>query len=118
MEYGLLAILILRISIRICRINFIHMEIPVSRATCDVREALPHKGLSTVGQGIRVPLPEDRRIFTPIDRASYKWRKEYDNRTAVERGNSRLDVSFGFELHTIRGMGKMKSGCGLAMARI
>lgn len=68
-----------------------------------------------VKQGIRIPLALDRRIFTPIDRASYKWEKEYDKRTAVERVNSRLDVSFGFELHTIRGMAKMKLRCGLAL---
>lgn len=68
-----------------------------------------------VAQGIRIPLSEDRRIFTPIDRSSYKWEKEYNKRTAVERVNSRLDVSFGFELHTIRGMSKMKLRCGLAL---
>lgn len=68
-----------------------------------------------VAQGIRIPLEEDRRIFTPIDRASYKWEREYNKRTAVERVNSRLDVSFGFENHTIRGMKKMKIKCGLAL---
>ena len=66
-------------------------------------------------QGIRIPMSKDRRIFTPIDRASYKWKREYNKRTAVERINSRLDVSFGFELHTIRGMKKMKLRCGLAL---
>ena len=39
----------------------------------------------------------------------------YAHRTAVERVNSRLDVSFGFELHTIRGMAKMRVRCGLAL---
>ena len=68
-----------------------------------------------VVQGIRISLSEDRRIFTPSDRASYKWEKEYNKRTAVERVNSRLDVSFGLELHTIRGMKKMKLRCGLAL---
>ena len=68
-----------------------------------------------VAQGIRIPMSEDRRIFTPIDRSSYKWEKEYNKRTSVERVNSRLDVSFGFELHTIRGMAKMKMRCGLAL---
>jgi len=68
-----------------------------------------------VAQGLRIPLSEDRRIFTPIDRASYKWEKKYNKRTSVERVNSRLDVSFGFELHTIRGMNKMKIRCGLAL---
>jgi hypothetical protein len=68
-----------------------------------------------VAQGIRIPMKVDRRIFTPIDRSSYKWDKEYDKRTSVERVNSRLDVSFGFELHTIRGLAKMKMRCGLAL---
>jgi hypothetical protein len=68
-----------------------------------------------VAQGIRIPLSEDRRIFTPIDRASYKWEREYARRTAVERVYSRLDVSFGFELHTIRGMAKMKMRYGLVL---
>ncbi len=68
-----------------------------------------------VAQGLRIPLSEDRRIFTPIARASCKWEKEYNKRTSVERVNSRLDVSFGFELHTIRGMNKMKLRCGLAL---
>ena len=68
-----------------------------------------------VAQGLRIPLAEDRRIFTPIDRASYKWEREYNKRTSAERVNSRLDVSFGFELHTIRGIDKMKLRCGLAL---
>ena len=66
-------------------------------------------------QEIRIPLSEDRRIFTPIDRASYKWKREYNKRTAIERVNSRLDVSFGLENHTIRGLKKMKVKTGLAL---
>ena len=50
-----------------------------------------------------------------MDRSSYAWEREYAHRTAVERVNSRLDVSFGFELHTIRGMAKMRARCGLAL---
>src|SRR5690625_1965307 len=69
-----------------------------------------------VKQGIRIPLKEDRRILTPIDRASYKWVREYNKRTAVERVNSRLDVSFGFENHTVRGLKKMKVKAGLALS--
>ena len=69
----------------------------------------------SVKQGIRISLHENRRIFTPIDRASYKWKREYNKRTAVERVNSRLDVSFGFENHTIRGLKKMKVRAGLAL---
>jgi hypothetical protein len=36
-------------------------------------------------------------------------------RTAVERVNSRLDVSFGFEHHAIRGLKKMHTRCALAL---
>lgn len=68
-----------------------------------------------VAQGIRIPLKTERRIFTPIDRPSPQWAREYDRRTAVERVNSRLDVSFGFELHTIRGLQKMQLRCSLAL---
>ena len=66
-------------------------------------------------KGIRIKLDVDRRIFTPIDRASYKWDRYYDKRTAVERVNSRLDESFGFERHYIRGKRKMSIRCGIAL---
>jgi len=77
--------------------------------TCAGAEECP------VRQGIRIPLEEDRRIFTPIDRASYKWEREYNKRTAVERVNGRLEMSFGFKNHTIRGLKKMKARCGLSL---
>ena len=56
---------------------------------------------------VRIPLSEDRRIFTPVARSSYKWKTIYNDRTAVERVNSRIDKMFGFENHTIRGLQKM-----------
>ena len=65
--------------------------------------------------GIRIPIKTDRRIFTPIDRSSYKWERYYKKRTAVERVNSRLDESFGFEKHYIRGKKKMEIKCGIAL---
>ena len=65
---------------------------------------------------VRIPLKTNRRIFTPVARSSYKWKQLYKSRTAVERINSRLDVSFGFENHTIRGLKKMKARCGLALS--
>lgn len=68
---------------------------------CHGRDACP------IGNAIRIPLSVDRRVFTPVARSSYSWRTLYNNRTAVERVNSRLDVSFGFEHHTIRGHDKM-----------
>src|SRR5690625_4933222 len=77
--------------------------------TCKGAEKCPVK------QGFRIPLHENRRVFTPIDRSSYKWEREYNKRTAVERVNSRLDISFGFENHTIRGLKKMKVKVGLSL---
>lgn len=67
------------------------------------------------GRIVRIPLDKDRRIFTPVARSSYKWKREYAYRTAVERVNSRLDTSFGFEHHTIRGKAKMQVRVGLAL---
>lgn len=72
-------------------------------------------GKCPIKQGLRIKLVENRRIFTPIDRASYKWKRYYDKRTSVERVNSRLDESFGFEKHYIRGKSKMKIRCGIAL---
>jgi len=63
----------------------------------------------------RVSLEIDRRIFTPVARSSYAWERDYNRRTAVERVNSRLDVSFGFERHFIRGQKKMEMRVGLAL---
>ena len=67
------------------------------------------------GRTIRIPLETDRRIFVPIARSSYAWGRKYKRRTAVERINSRLDVSFGFENHFIKGLAKMEVRVGLAM---
>lgn len=63
----------------------------------------------------RISLEIDRRIFTPVARSSYAWERRYKGRTAVERVNSRLDVSFGFEKHFIRGQKKMELRVGLAL---
>jgi hypothetical protein len=73
------------------------------------------EGTCPVKQGIRIKLDIDRRIFTPIDRASYKWKREYNKRPSIERVNSRLDESFGFEKHYIRGKKKMEIRCGIAL---
>lgn len=72
-------------------------------------------GACPVAGGIRIPLSQDRRIFTPLARSSYRWAREYKKRTVVERVNSRLDVSFGFENHYIKGLSKMKLRCGIAL---
>jgi len=70
----------------------------------------------TKGKLVRIPLETDRRVFVPIARSSYKWQRLYNGRTAVERVNSRIDLSFGFEHHFIRGKAKMTMRIGLALA--
>ncbi|MEW5784555.1 MAG: transposase [Bacillota bacterium] len=92
------------------------------RNTLKYRCPAEHYGISCQGKkecpaagAIRIPLKEDRRIFTPVARGSYKFEDLYDMRTAVERVNSRLDVSFGFEKHYIRGLKKMQMRVGLAL---
>ena len=66
-------------------------------------------------KSLRIPLSEDRRIFTPVARSSYKWEKLYKERTSIERVNSRIEVSYGYERHYIRGLKKMKLRCGLSL---
>ena len=70
---------------------------------------------SEYGRVVRIPLETDRRIFTPLARSSYAWVRGYRRRTAVERVNSRLDGSFQFERHYIRGHKKMQLRVGLAL---
>ena len=69
----------------------------------------------SVGKALRIDIEQERRVFTPLPRHSLKWERLYDMRTAVERVNSRLDVSFGFEHHAIRGLKKMQTRCALAL---
>ena len=92
------------------------------RQTLKYRCPAHHYGISCAGQdqcpvnkAIRIPLEEDPRIFTSVARSSYKWKELYKMRTATERVNSRLDVSFGFERHFIRGQRKMELRVGLAL---
>jgi len=94
-----------------------------ARGTLKYRCPARHYGLTCRGQercavrgAVRIRLKEDRRVFTPAVRSSYKWRRLYAKRSAVERVNSRLDVSFGFERHFIRGLLKMQVCVGLALA--
>jgi hypothetical protein len=66
--------------------------------------------------GMRIPLEQDRRIFTPLARETKGWERAYKRRSAVERVNGRLDQSFGFERHFIRGLKKMQLRVDLALA--
>ncbi len=75
-------------------------------------------GCETNGYGrvVRVPLERDRRIFTPTPCGSPSWKLVYGRRIAVKRINSRIDNSFGFERHYIRGKAKMTARVGIAVA--
>jgi len=68
-----------------------------------------------ISDNIRIDINSNPRIFTPLARSSYKWKTVYKKRSSVERVNSRLDESFGFEKHFIRGIKKMKVRCSLAL---
>jgi len=72
-------------------------------------------GDTKYGKTVRVPLDLDRRLFVPLPRSTPKWQKLYNKRSSIERVNSRLDVSFGFENHTIRGKMKMTLFIGVSL---
>lgn len=92
------------------------------RNTLKYRCPAKHYGLKCKGKdkcwisdNIRINIDNNPRIFTPVARSSYKWKQLYNKRSSVERVNSRMDESFGFERHFIRGGKKMKLRCGLAL---
>ena len=69
------------------------------------------------GRIVRIKLEEhDRRIFVPTPHGSPSWQRGYNRRSALERINNRIDHSFGFEQHFIRGLAKMQTRVGLALA--
>lgn len=82
------------------------------RAACE-RAACGRE--TAFGRVVRVPLSSNWRVFTPIPRDSPSWATLYAHRTSVERVNARIDQVFGFERHTIRGLGKMHARMGLAL---
>ncbi len=57
----------------------------------------------------------DARYKLPLAHCSYAWARTYKKRAAIGRGNSRQDVSFGFERHFIRGLAKVRLRCSLAL---
>ena len=69
------------------------------------------------GRVVRIKLDaHDRRIFVPTPQGSPSWRRGYNRRSALERINLALDRHFGFEQHRIRGIAKMTTRVGLAIA--
>jgi hypothetical protein len=87
---------------------------------CQGRERCHQAGGVTpgdYGRIVRISLDEhDRRIFVPTPHGSPSWHRGYNRRSALERINNRIDNSFGFERHFIRGLAKMQTRVGLALA--
>ena len=87
--------------------------------TCQGAEICHQKGGVTpgdFGRIIRVPIKLDRRIFTPTPYGTAGWDRAYNGRSALERINSRIDNVYWFEHHFIRGIAKMTTRFGLAVA--
>ena len=74
------------------------------------------KPINCYGRVVCVPLERDRSIFTPTPRGNVSWRRTCNRRSAVEHVNSRIDNSFRFERHFIRGKGKITARAGTALA--
>jgi hypothetical protein len=66
-------------------------------------------------KNIRVSLSTDPRVFTQVQRESYKWKRLYNRRTSVERVNSRLDGAYGFEERRTRGLARTELHVGIAL---
>lgn len=72
---------------------------------------------SDYGRIVRIDITQqNRRIFTPTPHGSPSWHRGYNRRSALERINNRIDHSFGFEDHFIRGQANMTTRVGLALA--
>ncbi len=87
---------------------------------CKGREACLARSQSRAGpygRIVRIRLDRmNRRIFTPTPWDSPSWKRGYHRRSALERINARLDRVYGFEVHFIRGIVKMRARVGLAFA--
>jgi hypothetical protein len=69
------------------------------------------------GRIVRIKLDGyDRHIFVPTPHGSPSWQRSFNRRSAVERINFSLDRHFGFGQHFIRGIAKMTTRVGLAIA--
>ena len=75
------------------------------------------------------PLPRQSRPRTVLERdaqrsrvvystpyGSPSWKRGYNRRSALERINNRLDHAFEFEQHFIRGLARMRTRVGVALA--
>ena len=88
--------------------------------TCQGREACYQSaGIkeSDYGRIVRIDITQqNRRTFTPTPHGSPSWQRGYNRRSALERINNRIDHSFGFEDHFIRGHANLATRVGLALA--
>ncbi len=82
---------------------------------CTGKAECGHGRYGEYGRVVRIPIEKDRRVFVPLPRGTYAFKKAYRRRTSVERINGRLDNDFCFEQHYIRGKAKMEVRIGLAM---
>ena len=84
---------------------------------CEGRAACERMGGGQPGQYgrvVRIGLDRhDRRIFTPTPYGSPSWKRGYRRRAALERINARVDRSFEFEQHFIRGLSADANARGL-----
>jgi len=69
-----------------------------------------------VNTKVRIKREINPRVFTTVARDSYKWKRMYNKRTALERINSRLDMGYEYEEHTIRGKDKMEMSINISMS--
>ena len=87
---------------------------------CEGRAACERMGGGQPGQYgrvVRIGLDQhDQRIFTPAPYGSPAWKRGYRRRAALERINARVDRSFEFEQHFIRGLSRMRTRVGLALS--
>ena len=69
------------------------------------------------GRIVRIKLDKsNRRIFTLTPWGSPSWKRGYNLRSALERINARLDRVYGFEVHFVPGIAKMRSWVSLSFA--
>lgn len=74
-----------------------------------------HKSDGLNNKVFRVKCDEYPRIFPPVAQTTYKFERLYAKRTAVERINSRIDSTYRFENHKIRGENSMRLKLSLAL---
>ncbi len=90
-----------------------------AKDTCKgFEECLQHSGSQAYNYGrvVRVPLDLDRRLFTPTQRSSPTWKRQYQTRSATERVNSQLGKVCGLDTRTTRGLANTRLKALLSMA--